>query len=115
MSAATVWFPAPTASGPLYEIRRQRGLSRRQLSERSGVAVRTIARLERSVDGQPYRSTLAALAHALGVQTEDLEAGHGQQSAESRAAARPIRADRPAAAACDLSQHERQVVREARS
>jgi transcriptional regulator with XRE-family HTH domain len=72
---STKWFmPAPAASGPLYELRRDRGLSRRELAERSGVALRTIARIERGDGGPPYRSTLLALARALGVSTEALRA-----------------------------------------
>jgi transcriptional regulator with XRE-family HTH domain len=70
--AATIWFPAPAASGPLYELRRERMLSRRQLADRSGVALRTIARIELGEGGPPMRSTLAALAAALDVPTEAL-------------------------------------------
>lgn len=66
----SVWFPAPTASGPLYELRRARGLSRRELAELSGVALATISRIERSVGGPPNRSTLLALGLALDVSTE---------------------------------------------
>lgn len=70
--AAMVWFPAPTADGPLYEARRERGLSRPQLAERAGVNVRTIARIERGEGGPPMRSTLEALARALGISPDAL-------------------------------------------
>ncbi len=77
--ASTVWFPAPTASGPLYELRRERGLSRRELAELSGVTVRTIARIERGVGGPSRRSTLLALALALDAPVDALlsSSGHG--------------------------------------
>lgn len=78
--SATVWFPSPTASGALYELRRERGLSRRQLAARSGVALATIARIERGIGGAPYRSTLLALALAL-----DVSIGALLPSAESGA------------------------------
>jgi len=71
--SATIWFPSPTAAGPLYELRRERGLSRRQLAARSGVALATISRIERGVGGPPYRSTLLALALALGACLDQLE------------------------------------------
>lgn len=71
--AATVWFPAPTASGALYEHRRRRGLSRPQLAAASGVSIRTLARLERGEGGPPMRVTLEALADALDVPIAALE------------------------------------------
>jgi transcriptional regulator with XRE-family HTH domain len=77
MSATLPWFPAPTASGPLYGARRERGLSRRQLAELSGVALATISRIERGIGGPPHRSTLLALALALGVPVAELQDGSG--------------------------------------
>lgn len=63
------WFmPSPAASGPIYELRCERGLSRRELAELSGVALATIGRIERGESSRPHRSTLQALAEALGAE-----------------------------------------------
>lgn len=54
-----------TLADRLVELRVRRGLSQEQLSERSGVSVRTIGDLERGTTRRPHRETLRALVDAL--------------------------------------------------
>jgi len=55
----------------LREWREKRALSMRELAERSGVALRTIWRLEHG-EGYPYPSTRRKLAQALGVEPDQI-------------------------------------------
>jgi len=55
----------------LKELRRERGLSLRELEERSGVSYNTIWRLEDGRQGAHPR-TVRKLAEALGVEPADL-------------------------------------------
>ncbi|MEV7094931.1 helix-turn-helix domain-containing protein [Amycolatopsis sp. NPDC051045] len=55
----------------LRELRRQAGMTQDELADRSGVAVRTIRRLEREVGTNPRLGTVKLLADALGIAPED--------------------------------------------
>jgi transcriptional regulator with XRE-family HTH domain len=50
----------------LRDLRRQRGLSRRQLAAQTGISAGTIARLERQAEAACRCRTLARLSAALG-------------------------------------------------
>ena len=72
----------------LRQLRRQRGLSQKELAGQAGLSVATVARLERQASAPCRGRTLARLARALGEHpaTTTLRAG------ESRAATLPARA-----------------------
>ena len=60
--------------GPLRAAREAAGLSQRELAARAGVAFRTVGYLERGEGSVPWRTTIDALADALGVAPEALVA-----------------------------------------
>lgn len=64
-------MPERTPGERLRAAREAAGLSRTQLSSRSGVAVRTIARVELE-NRMPRVERLQALARALGITTADV-------------------------------------------
>lgn len=53
-------------------LRNDLWLSQTELAEKSGVAVHTISRMETGVHEYPRRSTIFAVAEALGVRPESL-------------------------------------------
>ncbi|WP_103342038.1 helix-turn-helix domain-containing protein [Amycolatopsis sp. CA-126428] len=55
----------------LREFRRQAGMTQDELAERSGIAVRTIGRLERDKGSNPRLGTVKLLADALGIAPAD--------------------------------------------
>ncbi|WP_143264429.1 helix-turn-helix transcriptional regulator, partial [Amycolatopsis kentuckyensis] len=55
----------------LRELRRQAGMTQDELAERSGIAVRTIGRLERGEGSNPRLGTVKLLADALGIAPAD--------------------------------------------
>ncbi|MEU4525184.1 helix-turn-helix domain-containing protein [Amycolatopsis sp. NPDC024027] len=55
----------------LREFRRQAGMTQDELAERSGIAVRTIGRLERDQGSNPRLGTVKLLADALGIAPAD--------------------------------------------
>lgn len=65
--------PCRTAHGALYELRVRRDLDRLALSERSGISVSTIGRIERGAPFTPRRSTLRLIADALDCQARDID------------------------------------------
>jgi transcriptional regulator with XRE-family HTH domain len=56
----------------LKRMRRERGLTQRELSEMSGVAQSTIVHIERRQSEEPHPGTLRKLARALNVTIADL-------------------------------------------
>jgi len=58
----------------LRELREDRRLSQEDLARLAGVAAKTIHNLESGRHGRPWRRTSSAVAKALGVTIEDLEA-----------------------------------------
>ena len=56
----------------LREERRRAGLTQGELSERSGVGITTIVRIERGQITEPRVSTLRKLAESLGTDTRHL-------------------------------------------
>lgn len=78
----------------LARIRTARGLTQEELAQSSGVSVGTISRLERGVHTTARRSTLAALARALGVDPARLLGIHPseQDTAEAEQLRRAVRA-----------------------
>jgi len=63
------WYNA--AMRRLKELRRARGLTQRDLEDRSGVTHATICKLERT-DTEPRISTIQKLADGLGVTPQEL-------------------------------------------
>ena len=59
--------------------RRLRNLSRRALSLKAGVAQALVGQIERGARSDPYGSTVAALAAALGVDAGWLLTGDGER------------------------------------
>lgn len=66
--------PIPKQLAPLLKLRIAAGLTQKQLSEKSGVSVGQISRIERGyiVSGNMTLSNAAALANALNCHAEDL-------------------------------------------
>ena len=60
----------------LKALRIEAALTQAELAQKSGVAVTTVARLERD-EGEPHMSTARKLAGALGVPPRDLTVGKG--------------------------------------
>jgi transcriptional regulator with XRE-family HTH domain len=67
-------MPGGSFGANLKAMRRQRGLTREELSVRAGVDIATVHRLERG-DRQPRLPTLLQLAHALDVSGSELIRG----------------------------------------
>lgn len=67
----------------LAEIRQQQGLSRNELSRRSGVAPMTIAFIERGIIRKPKWETIMRLCATLGVLPEDVDEFAGLVKNES--------------------------------
>ena len=58
----------------IFELRTAQRLTQQDLASRADVAVKTIANLEAGRSARPWRRTSKAIAKALGVSVEDLEA-----------------------------------------
>jgi transcriptional regulator with XRE-family HTH domain len=58
----------------LLELRIAQRLTQQDVASRAGVAVKTIANIEAGRSTRPWRRTSKAIAKALGVTVEDLEA-----------------------------------------
>jgi transcriptional regulator with XRE-family HTH domain len=61
-----------TTGEKLNRLRRGRGLTQAELSEKSGVAQSTIAHIESGKHERPHPGTLRKLAEALGIETVEL-------------------------------------------
>lgn len=70
VSRTHVWLVSAKQS--VRSLRQCRGLSRRALSETSGVPVRTLQDLERGLRRRPHRATSNAIASALRVPIETI-------------------------------------------
>jgi transcriptional regulator with XRE-family HTH domain len=60
----------------LRALRIESALTQSELAEKAGVAVNTVARLERD-EGEPHMTTVRKLAGALGVPPRELTVGKG--------------------------------------
>jgi len=65
--------PDRSFGADLRDLRDAAGLTQEELSERSGIAVRTISDLERGVAGNPRQATAVALADGLGLAGDERE------------------------------------------
>lgn len=63
----------------LRELRRQRGLSQKNLADRAGISAYTLSRLERQPKASCRTPTLARLAAALGEEPASISPSIGQQ------------------------------------
>jgi tetratricopeptide (TPR) repeat protein/transcriptional regulator with XRE-family HTH domain len=80
--------------------RMARGLSQDELAERAGLTSRTIANLERGRTSRPYRSSVQAVADALGLpEAQRIQLDRASRTVAERVAAAAPVAARPAAAA----------------
>jgi transcriptional regulator with XRE-family HTH domain len=62
----------PPLSERLRALRKERGLTQEALARRTHIGLKAYGELERGVATDPHYSTLAALAHALGVSIAEL-------------------------------------------
>lgn len=72
------------------ELAKERGLTTEELAIKSGVKMSTVRNLWQGRTSDPNYSTLKALATALGVSVEDLEAEETQKNRTARLIAQPV-------------------------
>jgi transcriptional regulator with XRE-family HTH domain len=74
-------IPSRTTADLVRAARQRAGLTQQDLAVRAGLAIRTVARIEAGEgSGEPYLSTLTAIADALGVPVIDLVGDPAQRA-----------------------------------